>query len=469
MSRKEVPRPGLLKLVLDGKATNAQGAASLRLSPAAHPAAEGAVADRGAGRLAAPQPRPAVPAPPAGAADRPRSTPCCRRATRTSMIATPPRSCARWRACASAASPVRRRRRALGLPAKHRRRARVHRHRRTPEARMGQLVQVDASPFAWLGAGGPAMTLHGAIDDATNTVLALHFRPTEDLHGYAVVFQQLFTQYGVPLAFYGDRINILVRNDPHWSLDEQLRGAQDPTHLGRILHDLGIGYIAAGSPEAKGRVERLWRTLQDRLTSELRLRHITTPEAANAFLPEFLRGLQSALYPDPGGGGPRLAPRPARSRPRAQLSLYAPGRPRQHGPPRAPLDPAPARPPPALLRPLSRRGPGTARWPPRRPAWGGRPRHAAGASQLHPQAPQRPEFRPAPPRATAWTCARAAFTRARGPAHGSGSTRRPRDTVYPFPKPAICTPRRAPPVAQGHHPKGPGPLPRTGMTLSCCS
>ena len=234
---------------------------------------------------------------------------------------------------------VRRRRRALGLPAKHRRRARVHRHRRTPEARMGQLVQVDASPFAWLGARGPAMTLHGAIDDATNTVLALHFRPTEDLHGYAVVFQQLFAQYGVPLAFYGDRINILVRNDPHWSLDEQLRGAQDPTHLGRILHDLGIGYIAAGSPEAKGRVERLWRTLQDRLTSELRLRHITTPEAANAFLPEFLR-TSMPLYPDPGGGGARLAPRPARSRPRAQLSLYAPGRPRQHGPPRAALGPS---------------------------------------------------------------------------------------------------------------------------------
>ena len=176
---------------------------------------------------------------------------------------------------------------------------------------MGQLVQVDASPFAWLGARGPTMSLHGAIDDATNTVLALHFRPTEDLHGYAVVFQQLFTQYGVPLAFYGDRINILVRNDPHWSLDEQLRGAQDPTHLGRILHDLGIGYIAAGSPEAKGRVERLWRTLQDRLTSELRLRHITTPEAANAFLPEFLADFNRRFTRTPAEAAPawRRAPR----------------------------------------------------------------------------------------------------------------------------------------------------------------
>jgi hypothetical protein len=126
---------------------------------------------------------------------------------------------------------VRRRRRALGLPAKHCRRPRQHRHRRTPEARMGQLVQIDASPFAWLEDRGPAMTLHGAIDDATSTVLALHFRPAEDLHGYAVIFQQMFTYYGRPLALYGDRINILVRNDGHWSLDEQLRGAQDPTHL----------------------------------------------------------------------------------------------------------------------------------------------------------------------------------------------------------------------------------------------
>src|SRR5713226_9598806 len=175
---------------------------------------------------------------------------------------------------------VRRLRQALGRPAKHRRRARQYRARREPRARMGALVQLDASPFAWLEARGPVMSLHGAIDDATSTVLALHFRPTEDLHGYATVFQQMFTQYGRPLALYGDRINILVRNDAHWSLAEQLRGAQDPTHLGRVLHDLGIGYLAAGSPEANGRVERLWRTLQDRLSRELRLRHITTPDRA---------------------------------------------------------------------------------------------------------------------------------------------------------------------------------------------
>jgi transposase len=182
---------------------------------------------------------------------------------------------------------VRRLRRALGRPAKHRRRPRQYRARREPRARMGALVQLDASPFAWLEARGPAMNLHGAIDDATGTVLALHFRPTEDLHGYTTLLRALATQYGLPLALYGDRLNVFLRNDAHWTLAEQLRGAQDPTHFGRMLQALGIGFIPAGSPQAKGRIERLWQTLQDRLVSELRLRGIATPEAANAFLPAF--------------------------------------------------------------------------------------------------------------------------------------------------------------------------------------
>jgi len=148
-------------------------------------------------------------------------------------------------------------------------------------------VQVDASPFDWLAGRGPAMSLHGAIDDATGTVLALVFRPTEDLHGYATVLAAIAAQYGLPLALYGDRLNVFVRNDAHWTLEEQLQGAQDPTHFGQMLQSLGIGFIAAGSPQAKGRIERLWQTLQDRLVSELRLRRVGTLEAANAFLPAF--------------------------------------------------------------------------------------------------------------------------------------------------------------------------------------
>jgi hypothetical protein len=184
-------------------------------------------------------------------------------------------------------SSVRRLRRALGLPAKRQRRGRQGRTRRVPAAQMGSLVQLDASAFAWFETRGPVLTLHGAIDDATGTILALHFRPTEDLHGYVTLLRQLVTAYGLPLALYGDRLNVFVRNDSHWTLAEQLHGAQAPTHFGRILRDLGIGFIAAGSPQAKGRIERLWQTLQDRLVSELRLRGIATLEAAQAFLPAF--------------------------------------------------------------------------------------------------------------------------------------------------------------------------------------
>ena len=150
------------------------------------------------------------------------------------------------------------------------------------------MIQIDGSPFAWLEERGPSCSLLGAVDDATTEILALHFRPAEDVHGYMTLFRDVFTHHGLPLAVYGDRLNILVRNDPHWSLEEQLAGTQFPTHIGRLLQALGVGYIAAHSPQAQGRIERLWETLQDRLVSELRLRRIATVEAAQAYLPTFI-------------------------------------------------------------------------------------------------------------------------------------------------------------------------------------
>ena len=205
---------------------------------------------------------------------------------------------------------VRRLRQALGRPAKRRRRPRQYRARREPRARMGALVQLDASPFAWLEARGPTMSLHGAIDDATGTVLALYCRPTEDLHGYTTLLRALATDYGLPLALYGDRLNVFLRNDAHWTLGEQLRGAQDPTHFGRMLKSLGIGFIPAGSPQAKGRIERLWQTLQDRLVSELPLQGLATPEAANAFLPAFRADHNRSFARPPARPQPEWRPPP---------------------------------------------------------------------------------------------------------------------------------------------------------------
>ena len=287
MSRKEVPRAGLVKAALAGTITNQEGATALGLSVRQFQRLKSRVHEEGVtGLCHQSRGRPS-----------PRRLPGPLREQAATLLTT---TYAGFNDChateqlqerhglALSRSSVRLLRRALGHPAKHRRRPPKGRTRRTPEARMGALVQLDGSPFDWLEGRGPAMTLLGAIDDATSTVLALHFRPTEDLHGYTTLLQQLSLQYGLPLTLYGDRLSVFVRNDPHWTLDEQLRGAQDPTHFGRMLQELGIGYIAAGSPQAKGRIERLWGTLQDRLVSELRLRGLATLDEANAFLPEFL-------------------------------------------------------------------------------------------------------------------------------------------------------------------------------------
>ena len=183
---------------------------------------------------------------------------------------------------------VRRIRCGLGLPPVHARRPAQHRRRRERRAQEGSMVLIDGSDHAWLGPEQPRITLIGAIDDATGKLLALTFRPQEDLHGFAVVLEQVLTRYGVPDVLYGDQTGIAVRNDRHWSLDEELAGRQLPPQFGQMLEELGIRYIAAGSPQAKGRIERVWRTLQDRLLKELQLHGITTLAAALAFLPGFI-------------------------------------------------------------------------------------------------------------------------------------------------------------------------------------
>lgn len=179
-------------------------------------------------------------------------------------------------------------RREAGAPSARHRRPPQHRKRRQREAHEGALVLLDASEFAWFGTAEPIWSLLGAIDDATGKILVLHFRPHEDLHGYTELLRRLCRDYGLPCNLYGDRLSVFVRNDDHWSLEEQLAGRQHRTQFGQMLHELGVGYLAANSPQAKGRIERLWGTLQDRLVQELRLRGLTTVAAAATFLPEFI-------------------------------------------------------------------------------------------------------------------------------------------------------------------------------------
>jgi transposase len=168
------------------------------------------------------------------------------------------------------------------------RRAPVHRQRRVRSARLGELVQLDGSPHDWLEGRGPQLTALGMQDDATGKILAAQFFPSETTFGYLCLLRQVLRRFGVPLAFYGDRSGIFVRNDDTWTVEEQLAGKRQPTQFGRALEQLGVTFIAANSPQAKGRVERLWGVLQDRLCSELRLAGAHDLESANAVLRKFI-------------------------------------------------------------------------------------------------------------------------------------------------------------------------------------
>jgi len=185
---------------------------------------------------------------------------------------------------------VERIRREAGIRAARRRRPPRHRSRRDRMPQEGMLLQVDGSPHRWFGQEQPRCTLLGAIDDATGKVVAAVFREQEDAHGYFLLLKQVLEAKGIPLDLYHDRHSIFQDNAKRpWTLAEELQGHKEPTHFGRALEELGITAIAAHSPQAKGRIERLWGTLQDRLTQELRLAGVTDIKAGNRFLPGFLK------------------------------------------------------------------------------------------------------------------------------------------------------------------------------------
>lgn len=179
--------------------------------------------------------------------------------------------------------------RAEGLNAVRKRRARRYRQRRDREAREGAMLLWDGSTHEWLEERGPRMCLVAAIDDATGRVMpGGHFVKEESAAAYLRVLAGLVKAHGIPLRIYMDRHGSLKRNDDHWTMEEELAGAQTPTQVGLALEELRVESIFALSPEAKGRVERLWGTLQDRLVSEMRLAGIRTMEEANQFLPGFI-------------------------------------------------------------------------------------------------------------------------------------------------------------------------------------
>jgi len=186
-------------------------------------------------------------------------------------------------------SSVRRILLAKSMRSSRKHRSPLHRHRRERFPREGMLLQTDGSPHDWLEGRGRRLCLIGAIDDATNKVPYALFSEQETTGGYMRMLKEIVLREGIPAALYHDCHTIFeLSKDTLPSLEQQLMGKEPKTQFGRLLDELGIESITANSPQAKGRIERLWGTFQDRLVSELRLARASTLEDANRVLGDFL-------------------------------------------------------------------------------------------------------------------------------------------------------------------------------------
>ncbi len=159
-------------------------------------------------------------------------------------------------------------------------RQRKHRRRRERKEHFGELVQMDGSFHPWLEERGPQGCLIDLADDATNTTWA-QLGEQESIWAVADALRAWIEQYGVPLALYVDWKNLYKRPA---NAQERLRGEEPLTQFGRMCAKLGIAVIAASSPEAKGRIERMHGTHPDRLVKKLRRKQIPSHEAANVYL-----------------------------------------------------------------------------------------------------------------------------------------------------------------------------------------
>lgn len=192
---------------------------------------------------------------------------------------------------------VRRIRRAMGQKSPRKRRSPRHRSRRERKARAGLLVQGDGSRHDWLEGRGPWLSLIAYIDDATSEVLGANFRAEEDAAGYFLGLQEICQERGIPAAAYVDQ-HTIFQSPAKPSLEQQLAGEASKSQFGRLADELGMKLSFARSPQAKGRIERLWGTLQDRLVKALRQAQASNLDQANqvlkAFLPKFNARFQVA-------------------------------------------------------------------------------------------------------------------------------------------------------------------------------
>jgi hypothetical protein len=157
----------------------------------------------------------------------------------------------------------------------------VHQSRNRRE-RVGELIQIDGSKHYWFENRGPETTLIAYIDDATGQIMHAAFVASESTLDYLRETKAYIERHGRPIAFYSDKHAIFRVNK------REATTGSGMTQFGRALFELNVDIICANSPQAKGRVERCFGTLQDRLVKELRLANVSDRDAANAFLPRFL-------------------------------------------------------------------------------------------------------------------------------------------------------------------------------------
>jgi transposase len=211
-------------------------------------------------------------------------------------------------------STVRRLRREAGLASPRKRRASRRHQKRERYPQAGMLLQVDGSHHDWLEGRGPLLVLLAAIDDATSQLVYARFREQEDAAGYFLMLYEICRTHGLPLALYADR-HTIFQSPKEPSVAEQLTGKLPRSQFGRLVDDLGIRLIPAHSPQAKGRVERLFGTLQDRLVKALRRAKVSTLEEANQLLETFLPAFNTRFGQPPAYPGSAYLPWPARTRP----------------------------------------------------------------------------------------------------------------------------------------------------------
>ena len=149
----------------------------------------------------------------------------------------------------------------------------------------GELIQVDASKHQWFYNDDNYYYLHGGIDDATGTVTSCFFAKEETIFGYQMIMKQTLQKYGIPECLYTDYRTVFKSNKKELTLEDELKGKQiKNTRFANMLEHIGTDIISTMNPRAKGRIERLWRTFQDRLYKELKKKNISTIEEANLYL-----------------------------------------------------------------------------------------------------------------------------------------------------------------------------------------